>query len=389
MEKINISPLNKNNLQATFAWLVYFFINILFCVKYNPFEKIEPFWFIIGFPLVTFGIYKLTRIKFIQQKNVFFLILSGIIILFSVFLLFKIDRYSLEVDRWSALAFWSESLKNGIFPYSTLTHLGHQYASPFPVWQFFHFPFHLMGDTGYGQIFCLLVFFIFLFSQRTRINIGGFTLLLAMSPAFWWEIAVRSDLLCNMLLVFVFLVALFYYSAFWEKHKYLAGLIIGLFLCTKLLVAIPLFIFVFPKFLSLNIKEKILFSLVVIAGFVVPFIPFLFGESGILNHPEYNPLMTQSRQGNIIILIIGFILIIWASLSWKKMRDCFFFCGLFLFLLIFSVGFNIYVKNGFDLSYIIFQDEFDKSYFSICLPFFLFCINEARRTKTSYKFFEV
>ena len=363
------------------SWIFYLFINIIFCIKYNPFDQIKSLWIILAYPLFVFCIYKITTRNRLLQKNLFFLILSFLILSFSVFLLIHIDPYSVDVDRWSALAFWSENLKNGQFPYGTPTHMG-GYASPYPIWQIFHFPFHLMGDTGYGQIFCLFTFFIYLFCQRTRMNIGCFVLFLTLSPAFWWEVSVRSDLLCNMLLVFIFLSAQFFYSDYWNKHKYLAGLIAGLFLCTKMLVTIPLFLYFFPNFLRYSGKEKTGFVLLVIIGFVLPFLPFLFGESGILNHPEYNPFFQQTRQGNSLVVIVGFLLIFFTSLSWRKMQDCFLLCGLFLFALILTVGFRIYLN--YDLNYVIFQDEFDKSYFNAGLPFFLFCLSSVLGRKSDY-----
>ena len=286
---------HSEQLQTVVAWTVYLFVNVVFCIRYNTFDAIHPLFLIIFYPLAVFVIYKATSYIRIQQKNYFYLILVFVILLLALFLWHYIDRWSVRVDRWSALAFWSENLKNGNFPYGTPTHLG-GYASPFPVWQLFHFPFHLLGDTAYGQLFCLLIFFTLLFYWRTKINIGGIALLLALSPAFWWEIAVRSDLLCNMLLLFVFITAQFYYSAFWDKHKTLTAAIVGLFLCTKMLVAIPLFLYFLPKFLKYNIKEKTVFALIVIACFSIPFLPFLFGENSILNHPEYNPFFQQTRQ---------------------------------------------------------------------------------------------
>jgi hypothetical protein len=239
----------------------------------------------------------------------------------------------------------------------------------------FHFPFHLAGDTGYGQLFCLLVFFVFLYFNRKRLNGGAFVLLLALSPGFWWEMSVRSDLLCNMLLVYMFLSAMFYYS-FWKKHLYLTAILIGLFLCTKMLVALPLFLFVFPHFLRLATKQKVYFALLVVAGVVVPFLPFLFGEQGILNHPEYNPMLQQTRQGNHWVVVILAALMIFASLRWKTMQGCFFLSGLFLFLLIASVGIEITLYN--DIHYTLFGDEFDVSYFNVSIPFFLYCINKKK-----------
>jgi hypothetical protein len=375
-----------DNLQAITGWVIYFFINILFCIKYNPYEEIKPVYLIVFYPLVTFGIYKATAYLRIQQKNFFFLLLTFAMIFLSVFLWIYIDRWSVDVDRWSALAFWSENLKNGNYPYGTLTHMG-TYASPLPVWQLFHFPFYLLGDTAYGQLFCLLIFFVFLFCCRTRINIGGIILLLALSPGFWWEIAVRSDLLCNMLLLFVFLTAQFYYPAYWKKHKILTAFIIGLFLCTKLLVAIPLFLYFFPYFLKMGNKEKGWFALSVIGGFSLPLLPFLIGENSILNHPEYNPFLQQTRQGSTGFVVAESVLIVSLALIWRRMRDLYFLAGLFLFVLVLTVAVRVGWNNGW--CSVLFEDEFDKSYFNVCIPFFLFFIHETKEKRFDYSNYHI
>jgi len=376
----------KERLQLGIAWAIYLFINVVFCVKYNPFETIHSLYLVVLYPLIVIGIYIATASIRIQQKNYFFLIMAVVILLFSLFLLHHIDRWSVRVDRWSALAFWSESLKNGHYTYGTPTHLG-GYASPFPIWQLFHFPFYLIGDTGYGQLFCLLVFFISLFYWRTKVNIGGIILLLALSPGFWWEVAVRSDLLSNMLLLFVFLTAQFYCSEFWGKHKILTAAIIGFFLCTRLFVAIPLSLYFFPQFLKFNAKEKIVFALTVIACFVLPFLPFLFGEHGILNHPEYNPIILQVRQGSGWIFAAGVIMLLIAALKWKRMSELYFLSGLFLFAIILARGLKVGLEDGWLSA--IFDPRFDKSYFNICIPFFLFYIHETRKRIFNYSNYQI
>jgi hypothetical protein len=394
MQIKNLFSERADRLQISIAWFIYFFVNVIFCIKYNPFEIIHPLYFIVGYPLIVIGIYKATAYTRLQQKNRFFLLLAFAVLLFALFLWHYIDRWSVKVDRWSALAFWSENLKNGIFPYGTPTHLG-GYASPFPVWQLFHFPFYLLGDTAYGQWFCLLVFFVALFRWRTKMNIGGILILLALSPGFWWEIAVRSDLLCNMLLVFVFLTAQFYYSDFWNKHKISTAAITGLFLCTRLFVAIPLFLYFFPKFLKFTDKEKIGFALTTIACFIIPFLPFLFGEHSILNHPEYNPFILQmcqgnnweTCQGNVWLFASGCIPLLRVAFIWKRMRDMYFLAGLFLFVLILAVGIRIGIEDG--LHSVIFDAKFDKSYFNVCIPFFLFFIHEIKKRTFDYSNYKI
>jgi hypothetical protein len=372
MQINNLFSEQTSHWQKIVAWVVYFFINIVFCIKYNPVDGIHPIVFLIFYPLIVIVFYRIAVYLRILHKEYFFLTITIAILLIALFLWFYIDRWSVQVDRWSALAFWSENLKNGNFPYGTPTHLG-GYASPFPVWQLFHFPFHLLGDTAYGQLFCLLVFFVSLYHWRTKINTGGFMILLALSPAFWWEIAVRSDLLCNMLLLFVFLLAQFYNSGFWKKHKIFTASMVGLFLCTKLLVAFPLFLYFFPGFLKFNIKDKIVFALTTIVWFIIPFLPFLFGEQGLLNHPEYNPFFQQTRQGNVWFIATGCVFMVSASCVWKRMKDLYFLSGLSLFALILTVGIRIGLKNGW--STLIVEDELDKSYFTVCIPFFLYVIH--------------
>ena len=375
-----------DRLQSGVAWTIYFFVNVIFCIKYNPFEIIQPLYILILYPLIVVGIYKASIYIRIQQKNFFSFFIACAIILLALFLWYYIDRWSVRVDRWSALAFWSENLKNGNYPYGTLTHLG-GYATPLPVWQLFHFPFYLLGDTAYGQLFCLLVFFVALFQWRTKMNIGGIILLLALSPGFWWEIAARSDLLCNMLLLFVFLTAQFYHSAYWDKCKIFAAAIAGFFLCTKLLVAIPLFLFFFPRFLKYTAKEKIGFTLMVIVCFVAPFLPFLFGERSILDHPEYNPLFLQTRLGNVPFVAIGCILMLCGAIAWRRMKDMYFLTGLFLFALILTVGIQVGMKNGWVS--VIFEEEFDISYFNVCIPFFLFFIHEIKKRTLNFSNYHI
>ena len=348
MQIKNLLSERTDRLQIGIAWAIYFFVNVLFCVKYNPFEIIHPLYLIVGYPLVVIGIYKFSAYIRIQQKNYFFLIAACLILLFTLFL-----------------------------------------------WQPFHFPFHLLGDTAYGQWFCLIVFFVALFQWRTQMNIGGFIILQALSPGFWREIAVRSDLLCNMLLLFVFLTAQFYYSDFWNKHKILTGAIVGLFLCTNRLAAIPLVLYFFPKFLKFNTKEKIRFALPAIACFFLPFLPFLLGELGILK-PSENPFILQMCQGNnwqtcrgnVWIFAAGGILLLGASFLWKRMNDLYFPAGLFLFAFVVMVGLRIGLKNG--LHSAIFDDAgFDKSYFNACLPFFLFLIHETKKKTFDYSRYHI
>lgn len=343
-----------NLLQTGIAWAIYFLINLVFCIKYNPSEAIHPLYILVLYPVIVIGIYKTTAYLRIQQKNYFFLTLAFVIFLFSFFLLNYTGYLMDYAGRWPVFAGRSDGLK--------------------------------ICGAGYLQLFCLLIFLISLFCWRTKINIGGILLLFALSPAFWREIAVRSDSLCIMLLVFVFITFHFYYPAFWNKHKTLSAVIAGLFLCTELLVAVPLLLYFFRLLSKYSAKERTLFVLTVLACFFVLLLPFLFGEQGgLLKHLEYHSFILQLYHGNslqfykmnIWLLGLGFILLLYAAFAWKQMRDMYFLAGLFLFLFILAAFIHTGIKDGFYSS--IFEAKSDLSSFNVCIPYFLFYIHEMKK----------
>ncbi|MDR0307301.1 MAG: hypothetical protein LBI42_10765 [Chitinispirillales bacterium] len=140
--------------------LLYFSANALFVYKYGA--RIQ-----LGFygSVLLYTVFLITALPFYLKflsakietlKNTHFVILYfGILIFFvfsAVILLFKIDPYSIDVDRWSALHGFISYLFEGKYPYLARTHLG-QAASPLPVMNFITIPFYLMGDVGYLQLF--------------------------------------------------------------------------------------------------------------------------------------------------------------------------------------------------------------------------------------------
>jgi hypothetical protein len=153
---------------------------------------------------------------------------------------------------------------------------------------------------------------------------------------------------------------------------------------------VPLCLYFVTRFLKFNTKDKVLFALTTIAGFTIPFLPFLFGDHSFLNHPEYNPFIVQfcqskaweSCQINVWFAVLGVIILVYASFKWQRMKDLFFLSGLFLFALILAVGIRSGIRFGWHS--VIFDPVFDKSYFSICIPFFLFYIHEMKKKTLNF-----
>ena len=145
--KVNISHI---------ALSLYFGINLLFLLKYGLrfitlFQCILLFIFYVIFILTTQHLIKKIKVR----KNYVLFGLSTLFILLVV-LQFYIDPYSLQVDRWSAIHNFINSLLNGVYPYSAQTHL-RGYGSPFPIWQLFHLPFYLLGNVGLSIVFVTAV----------------------------------------------------------------------------------------------------------------------------------------------------------------------------------------------------------------------------------------
>ena len=111
--------------------------------------------------------------------------------LLAIFLQYVVDPYSLQVDRWSAIHNFLAAMQQGDYPYGASTHLG-GYGSPFPVWQILHLPFYFLGNVGLSIFVVVLVFIGTLYHIHSNKVALMATILLFISPAFWYEIAVRT-----------------------------------------------------------------------------------------------------------------------------------------------------------------------------------------------------
>ena len=101
---------------------------------------------------------------------------------------------------------FNSALLDGRFPYLERTHLGSQLWG-LPVAYLVGLPFQWLGDVGYLQA-AVFAGFVFVCARlyARDFDVVGPLVLLAASPAFLWEVAVRSDLLSNALLAAVFLM---------------------------------------------------------------------------------------------------------------------------------------------------------------------------------------
>jgi hypothetical protein len=290
-------------------------------------------------------------------------------------LLIKINPYSVRVDRWSAVSFFLDYLFQGKYPYLAHTHVSTtNFPSPFPIWHIINIPFYLLGDVGIGLIFFLLLTIttIHYFFESYRKSFF-FLLLLCISPAYWWEIAVRSDSLSNALLVFVFIL--------WFKKRdysistsfWLVVAACGLIASTRLSALLPIALYFFKPFIQLQWKLKILFLASTLCVTIATFTPFILWDTRSWIFFHRNPFMSQASIGNSYLLLAMVLLGCILAMRIKTISSFFNSASIFIFIFVLSAQISLIITKGIHGS--IFTDSlYDVSYFTLILPYTLMSI---------------
>jgi len=363
----------------------FLFINILFIAKYTIRLGYNPSFLVIIYLLLIVGIWfflfkKEYLSKESKSKTAYFITLSGLI--FIILLLhFFINPLSIQVDRWSAIHNFIYNLFNGVYPYSAHTHLG-GYGSPFPIWQIFHIPFYLLGNVGLGMVFSVVLLSIFLkwfFGNYHQSFI--FIILLIVSPAFWYEVAVRSDLIYNFILCFI-AISIVYKNEYTIANQPLGlGLLCGLFLSTRLSIIIPFAILLLPNFFVAQFKHKIIFILSSIGIFIVTFLPFMFWNFKTLFFYKFNPFVLQTRQGSILEVFILIILILFFATHWKhNLKLCCSYISTTIITFVTVTFVHRMINDSFANN--LFSSSYDITYFNMALPFIIYSLTP---NKNSFK----
>lgn len=355
--------------------LIYVLINILFLVKYSLRIHITVCIFIGIFYILLCGLmfHFIYRKQYdVRNKTMLLVFIGASVVLIG--LQMSIDPYQIKVDRWSAIHNFLTYLFKGDYPYMAQTHLG-GYGSPFPVWQIVHIPFYLLGNV---ELSIFAAFGIFIYAIRlyggNSVAFRGMILLL-LSPAFLYEIAVRSDLITNFLLVSAIVILLYSYRVKLDSHFRLIAIGCGLLMSTRFTAIIPLAIFYLVEWWKMGNLRKFFFPIIVILFFVITFLPFMFWNINDLLFFKYNPFVLQSRQIHSIDFLLFIPLFLYLAIEWTKIRDSknaflHLTTNIAIFLLsIVVVTFihNMIVSGNFNL----FSSSFDITYFNMSLPFII------------------
>ncbi len=359
----------------TVQLFVLLFINSLYILKFVPRIGISPYpFFLIYIVLIlalAFIYFKYIKIASDKTFRILYWLQLVFALVAIVGVLIVVDPLTVRVDRWSALTYFWDSLLQGQYPYSAHTHVGpNNFASPFPLWHVISLPFYLLGDVGIELLFFLFITAIAIkkFFSSYRISFF-FMLLLLISPAYWWEISVRSDSLSNGLLVFMIILWYFKNNRSISNSFILTILLCGMIASTRMSALLPLAIFFFQPFLQLSIKQKIIFPISVLGIAFLVLSPFIFWDTDTWIFFSRNPFMSQGYNGSVYIFLIMIPIAIFMALRWKNTQQFFNNASLFIFIFILSSLIFRVIKAGEGN---LFSDGIsDISYFNLALPYCL------------------
>ncbi len=353
---------------------IYLFVNIMFIYKYGQRQTyISPLLVMTLYTILIGSILFLYKKKMHYNEIVYRYLYWGLIAISAIVFIginFYIDGMILNVDRWSALELTTKCITEGNYPYTQIDHLGNM-SSNFPSLGYIGLPFLLLGDVGYLQVFTFLVLFIFIGrkSSTYRIPLLILTLYL-LSPALIWEIFVKSDLVSNIILAFIFI-------EFWlNKYKgdsyskpILLGVIIAILILTRGIVIIPIAMFFLKDFWKTKLKTKLQLVLSVLISSFVICIPFITSAPDIETMLDYNPLVLQTNKTPILSYVLLLVPILIPYFRKEKI-EYYFFSGIIIFMIPLISMISSLHHIGWEKT--ILDSVFDISYLSMSLPIILF-----------------
>ncbi|MDH6252704.1 4-amino-4-deoxy-L-arabinose transferase-like glycosyltransferase [Chryseobacterium sp. H1D6B] len=369
MKSLEIIPYHiLNTIKKYSVFFIYVIINSLFILKYG--EQYNTA-LLAGYSIVLaagFYFYIKTELKASFYK---FLFWAGACSFFlcSIYVNYKVDGLSLNVDRWSAMETGINALLNGKYPYNIPDHMG-QESSNLPVLIILGLPFYLLfGSVGYLQSFSFLLFCYLLikifdnYKQRTAVLI-----LLIFSPSYLWEIYVKSDLFSNFIIVtgFTYLI----WNRFIKQKNMrveLVSVLTALLLLTRLSVVLPLIIILFKSYWHFSLKDKIVFTgifILMTAGILYLFFHNAPNLEVILKH---NPFMIQGGKQPLFLSILYIIIAMMLSFKVKSFYTILAAAGNLLFICVFI---NLIMDlSEYGYQNMITNSYFDLSFFNMSMPF--------------------
>ena len=237
---------------------IYIIINTLIVYKYGTRQNYIDAWVLAtGYSLFLLMVLFLNlkcRLKENTYK-LFFFIGSSLFLLFSIWLNIHVDKFSLQVDRWSAMEACIKALLHNEYPYSAIDHLQGR-SSNLPALIFIGIPFYLLGDVGYLQSFTFIIFLLLIcnFFKPYRVRFWALMTII-FSSAYCYDIYVKSDIISNSILTLAFVtLSEKFYKKDRKKDILFNGIGSAILIMTRIVTVIPLIVLLLKRFFKMSFK---------------------------------------------------------------------------------------------------------------------------------------
>ena len=198
-------------------------------------------------------------------------------------------------------------------------------------------------------------------------------LLFIISPAYLWEIYVKSDLMSNVIMILCFMLLWNHkYKKKYFLNPFLLGISTSFIFLTRVISAIPLIIFLYQSFKKESFNIKIKYIVTVLSCSFIFIFWVLKDCPDIYTFLLFNPIQLQFKSSTLLLSIVFLIWTFFISLKSDSFKTKLEFSGLLLFLITFIPFLRLLLN--FNFSYLIYDNLFDISYFNFSLPFVIICI---------------
>ena len=374
-----IKYFNRNRILFFLSLIVYLLVNSLFVLKYGSRQNFVSQYLLLFLyiGMVGFGLYFINKRKEVinKAKHFKYYFLGGSLVVFIAFVLINIfiDGNTLNTDRWSAMEVTIQSVLNGEYPYMVKDHLD-QTSSNLPGLFYIGLPFYLIKDVGLLQpfVFLLMSFLLFKFKASSYDKLLVLFLFL-VSPAYLWEVFAKSDLMSNVILLVLFL---FFWSHTYKggnfKNPILLAFFCAFFVLTRVVVVIPLTLFLFGGFIKSSVITKLKFVVSFLAFILIISLPFLITIPDFETVVKHNPFNHQTRYAPKILqglfIMLPFVIALRINTIQSTIKYSFLLFAVLLFL---TLAINS-VEEGFNNN--LYGNLFDISYLGMIIPFSVFSI---------------